>query len=334
MQRDPREQASTGSGRGIGASSVVPDGEPWSSAMEHARRDFLVYLRIECGLAASTLESYGRDLRELLRDLTSAGVVEPGQITARVFAEHIVSLTRDRELAGTSVARHMATMRVFSRWLMARGLVESDPSELLDRPAVGRKLPGVLSPGQMRRLLEAPGADSGDGGRGLCVRDRAMLEVMYACGLRASEVGDLELSGYEPTASVLRVTGKGGKQRLVPMGVPASRRLDEYLGSCRPGLVRPDGRDRGRIFLSRTGRALERVAVWQIVKRHAKAAGLGHVHPHVLRHSFATHLLTGGADLRVVQELLGHADLSTTQIYTHVDRTRLREVHGRHHPRP
>jgi integrase/recombinase XerD len=136
-----------------------------------------------------------------------------------------------------------------------------------------------------------------------------------------------------PSLGALRVTGKGNKQRLVPMGTPARQALDEYLADCRPGLVRPGGKDKGRVLLSRTGRPLERVAVWQIVQKNARAAGLRSVHPHTLRHSFATHLLIGGADLRVVQELLGHADIATTQIYTHVDRSRLKSVHMKHHPR-
>jgi len=311
---------------------------PWSPALDHARGDFLVYLRVECGLSPATLESYTRDLRDLLLDLTAAGVASPDGITPRLLAEHVISLTRDRELAPASVARHLATIKVFSRWLVARGLLEADPSDLLDQPARWRKLPDVISPARMRRLVEAPQPPGGEGGAAdgalpLWRRDRALLELMYACGLRASEVGTLGLAEHDPKLGVLRVLGKGDKQRLVPMGEPAQETLGAYLEHCRPRLIRPDGRDKGRIFLSRTGRPLERVAVWQIVRKHAAAAGLGHVHPHVLRHSFATHLLIGGADLRVVQELLGHADLSTTQIYTHVDRTHLKDVHARFHPR-
>jgi len=183
----------------------------------------------------------------------------------------------------------------------------------------------------MRRLLRAPEEQGGP----LWRRDRAMLELMYASGLRASEVALVrEVDLNERTRTIL-VHGKGSKQRLVPVGRPALGAIEAYRVETRPELVRRGGgRDEGRLLLSRTGRPLERVAVWQIVRRCAAAAGLGPVHPHVLRHSFATHLLGGGADLRVVQELLGHADIATTQVYTHVDADRLRDVVRRHHPRP
>jgi integrase/recombinase XerD len=183
----------------------------------------------------------------------------------------------------------------------------------------------------MKKLLAAPSPEHGR----LWLRDKAMLELMYAAGLRASEVGDLAVDDYNATLDVLIVTGKGSKQRMVPIGKPAHDWTEQYLAELRPHLSRwDDGRDRGRLLLSHTGRPLERVAVWQIVRRNATLAELGDIHPHMLRHSFATHLLAGGADLRVVQELLGHADIATTQIYTHVDRSQLREVIRKHHPRP
>jgi len=168
----------------------------------------------------------------------------------------------------------------------------------------------------------------------LYLRDRALLELLYSCGLRASEVADLQVNDYKRALGVVLVTGKGDKQRLVPIGVPAQRAVETYLDECRPRVARDPGLAQDRLLLSRTGRPLERVAVWQLVKKAARAAGLQKVHPHVLRHSFATHLLAGGADLRVVQELLGHADIATTQIYTHVDRTHLKDVHRQYHPRP
>lgn len=303
---------------------------------------FGVYLRVECGLSRNTLAAYGHDLEVLLADLTMSGCAAPGDIDARRLVAHAAALRSRDHLAGSSVARHLATIKVFCRWLLARGFIEEDPSEALDRPTRWKKLPGVLSPREIKRLLEAP-SPTADGARlspraavevkmNLHLRDRALLELIYASGLRASESCDLALSDILETLGVLRVTGKGNKQRLVPMGEPAQGALREYLRHCRPVLCRP-GKDKGRVLLSRTGRPLERVAVWQIVKRHALAAGLRDVHPHTLRHSFATHLLIGGADLRVVQELLGHADISTTQIYTHVDRSRLKSVHTKFHPR-
>jgi integrase/recombinase XerD len=303
---------------------------------------FKVYLRVECGLSRNTLEAYGHDLEVLLADLTRAGCSGPGDIDARRLVAHAAALRSRDGLTGSSVARHLATIKVFCRWLLAREFVQEDPSQALDRPTRWKKLPGVLSPREVKRLLDAPSPTppgtklsaraASEAGLKLYLRDRALLELIYASGLRASESCDLVLSDVMETLGVLRVTGKGNKQRLVPMGEPAQGALREYLRQCRPVLSRP-GKDKGRILLSRTGRPLERVAVWQIVKRHAATAGLRDVHPHTLRHSFATHLLIGGADLRVVQELLGHADIATTQIYTHVDRSRLKSVHTKFHPR-
>jgi integrase/recombinase XerD len=294
-------------------------------------RDFLAYLRVECGLSANTLAAYGRDLRDLTADLVSGGVTSPGDITPRRLVEHLTRLRTEHGLASASIIRHMATIKVFSRWLVARGHAESDPSEILERPTKWRRLPNVLSPRQLKALIEA--ASPADDEQPLWLRDRAMLELMYASGLRASEVAAVGVNDFHETLGVVRVTGKGNRQRLVPVGKPAREAIQRYLRGCRATLVRPDGRDKGRLLLSRNGRPLERVAVWQIVRRNAATAGLKGVHPHMLRHSFATHLLAGGADLRVVQELLGHADISTTQVYTHVDRSRLKDVHRRHHPR-
>lgn len=295
---------------------------------------FTAYLRVECGMSANTLDAYGRDVRELLGHLAEQGVEEPKKITHRHLAAHITRLST-RGLAASSVARHLATIKVLCRWLEAMGRIETNPADYLDQPTRWKKIPGVLSPRQVRSLLAAPKPDpDGDpNAPPYWSRDRAMLELMYASGLRASEVGALGLDEVIETLGIVRVTGKGDKQRLVPMGTPAQQALAAYLEGCRPRLVQADGRDRGRVFLSRTGRPLERVRVWQLVKKYAAIAGLHNVHPHVLRHSFATHLLGGGADLRIVQELLGHADIATTQIYTHVDKDRLKSVHAKFHPR-
>ncbi len=306
-------------------------------SLEKLRRGFLTFIRIECGLSANTLAAYDQDLSEMLRDAAARGRAGAADLTPRDLSEHLAGLKSGRGLSGSSVIRHLATIRVFGRWLTSTGLVEENPAELLERPTRWRKLPGVLSPNQVKRLLAAPKPPfdlEHDTWPPLYLRDRALLELLYACGVRASEVATMELRSFHESLSVVLVTGKGNKQRIVPVGKPAADSVREYLQRCRPKLVREDGRDRGRLLLSRTGRPLERVAVWQIVKRNAAAAGLSKVHPHVLRHSFATHLLGGGADLRVVQELLGHADIATTQVYTHVDAKRLKEVHRRFHPRP
>ena len=293
-------------------------------------RECLTYLRVEAGLSSATLEAYRRDLRDLLGSLREAGVTGLDGLHAGHLADHLRDLHRTRGLQPSSIARHLATIRVFMRYLLANGHVSEDPSQVLERPMQWRRLPGVLSPLQMKKLLEAPD----EAHSRYWLRDRAMLEAMYAAGLRASETAGLAVTDFNPTLAVLVVTGKGKRQRLVPIGRPAREWIERYITEQRPELARfDDHRDAGRLFLSQSGRPLERVSIWQIVKRNAQLAGLHDVHPHRLRHSFATHLLSGGADLRMVQELLGHADISTTQIYTHVDRSRLRDVMRRHHPR-
>lgn len=309
-----------------------PDLGDLPEGLRHAHGRFLTYLRVECGLLPNSLTAYGWDLRLALADLASAGVQELARVTPRNLTEHLAGLKSRRNMTGSSVIRHMASVRVFFRWAVAMGLVAKDPTTIFERPHRWKRLPDVLSPNQVRALLGAPGEDS-DAGPPMHLRDRALLELLYSSGLRASEAAGVMLDDVREELGVLRVTGKGNKQRLVPMGVPAREALAAYAKECRPLLLRPDARDAGRLLLSRSGRPLERVAVWQIVKRAAIRAGLRDVHPHTLRHSFATHLLMGGADLRVVQEMLGHADIATTQVYTHVDRTRLKSVHARHHPR-
>ncbi|MFT5422579.1 MAG: integrase/recombinase XerD [Phycisphaerales bacterium] len=304
--------------------------------------DYLVYARVECGLLPATLEAYARDLRDLMQDLADHGVNSVTDIGARHLSEHLRMLSRDRAAAPATLARHLATIKVFFRFLEANGKIESSPAAHLDQPTKWKRLPGVLSPKQMRTLVEAAREPDTPPGKQpvsppLWMRDRAILELMYACGLRASEVGALSLSDIMSEMRLVRVTGKGDKQRMVPMGTPAIDALARYFKDCRPLLITAERaaerRDKGRVFLSKTARPIDRVRVWQIVKRYAKLAGLGHVHPHMLRHSFATHLLSGGADLRIVQDLLGHADITTTQIYTHVDQGRLKEVIKSHHPR-
>lgn len=310
-----------------------PDPRTLPAGLDSARAGFLRFIRVECGLRPNSIEAYTRDLDELLHCAAVAGADTPEAITPRLLSDHLRSLSAERGLAGSSVIRHLATIRVFCRWLAATGMIAENPAAILERPTRWRHLPDVLSPSQLRSLLAAPSPDHDDSPAGLWMRDLAMLELMYASGLRATEVCTLSREDAVLEAGIVRVTGKGGRQRLVPMGTPAVGAIASYLDECRPGLVREHHGHTPELFLSRTGRPLERVAVWQIVRRWAAIAGLNGVHPHVLRHSFATHLLSGGADLRVVQELLGHADISTTQIYTHVDGTRLRAIHKRFHPR-
>ena len=303
---------------------------PATPELDRAITGFMAFVRVEAGLAASTLEAYARDLEEMRAHLGALGVPSPGAVTVEHLAAHLRFLSRERALDARSIVRHLATIRVFFRWMHANMRIERDPARLLERPTTWRRLPGTLTPGQMKRLVEAPSPDHGS----LWVRDRALLELMYAAGLRASEVGALRLNDYEPTLAIVKVTGKGNKQRIVPVGQPAVAAVGRYLAELRPHLARHgDGRDGFRLLLSHTGRPLERVAVWQLVRKYAAASGIRGVHPHLLRHSFATHLVSGGADLRVIQELLGHADIGTTQVYTHVDRSHLRDTIAAFHPR-
>jgi integrase/recombinase XerD len=295
-------------------------------------KEFTTYLRVEAGLSPATLSAYGADLRDLINHLIDCeNTHDLAAVKPTHLAHHVQYLHRERHLEPSSIARHLATIRVFFRFMHANGRISQNPARLLETPTRWKRLPGVLSPRQMKELLASPTPATGK----LWLRDKAMLELMYAAGLRASEVGALRLNEFNSTLGVLIVTGKGNKQRLVPIGKPALNAVQQYLTELYPFLTRfADNRHQNRLLLSNTGRPLERIAVWQIVRRLAKTTSLKGVHPHKLRHSFATHLLMSGADLRVVQELLGHSDIATTQIYTHVDRSRLRDVVRRHHPRP
>jgi integrase/recombinase XerD len=336
---------------GSATESALPPG------LAGAMPPFAGFIRVECGLAANTLEAYTRDVRDLLQYLHAKGRADMRSVVPRDLVDHLTDLRNNRKHSSATITRHLATIRVLFAWLAATGKIETDVSEHLERPTKWRRLPGVLSPREVKMLLASPterleaaaepdADEGGPGGRALSarmrelllIRDATMLELLYACGLRASEVATLEVRDYKQTLGVIIVTGKGDKQRLVPVGKPARIAVESYLATCRPELVRGDKRDKGRLLLSFSGRPLERVAVWQLVKKHAKLAmvqtGGKSVYPHLLRHSFATHLLSGGADLRVVQELLGHSDIATTQIYTHVDAKRLRDVQKKFHPRP
>ncbi len=293
-------------------------------------RSFLTHLRVEAGLAPLTLEAYERDLLDLFDDLSARGVTALDSIKPEHLFEHARFLSKTRGLEPNSIGRHVVTVRVFFRYLHATQKLPNDPARLLERPTKWKKLPHVLSPLEMRKLVEAPTGEHGE----LWIRDRAILETMYASGLRASEVGALRLNQFSDTAGALHVVGKGSKHRLVPVGEHALRWLRQWITESRAEFVQGDeARADHRLFVSVRGKPLERVAVWQLVKRYAAIAGLSKVHPHVLRHSFATDLLRGGCDLRTVQEFLGHSSVVTTEVYTHVDRSKFNEVLRRFHPR-
>ncbi len=302
-----------------------PRSAPPPSRFDPPVREFLGFCRIECGFAPATLRAYAADLRDLTDWLEARGRTDLAALRFEDLIEHLRSLG-ERGLEVSSIARHVATLRVFFRFLQSTGHLDHDPAELLSQPATWRRLPNVLAAEQIQRLLAAPQPQ-----QALFLRDVALLELLYAAGLRASEAATIQTDWLYFDLGVARVFGKGGKERIVPVGRPALQALRRYLDELRPRLLRPD-KPTDRLILSRTGSPITRVVVWQIVKRHAVRAGLRDVYPHVLRHSFATHLLAGGADLRVVQELLGHANIQTTQIYTHVDASRLKHVIEKYHP--
>jgi integrase/recombinase XerD len=297
---------------------------------EHLVLDFLAYLEFERGLSRNTLEAYRTDLlqfgRFLARRDLSALEARPGDVAD--FLAELAAGDVERPPASTAtVHRKTACLRSFYRHLRREGLLDTDPTATLSPPRRSRKLPHVLTRGEIDRLLSQP-----RGTEPAALRDRALLELMYACGLRASEAIGLELTDVDLDERVLRARGKGSKERVVPIGQAAVQALRTYLQRGRPGLVK--GAPEAHVFVNFRGGALTRQGLYKIVRRHAVTAGLAdRISPHTLRHTFATHLLAGGCDLRSVQEMLGHADVSTTQLYTHLSSQRLKDVYFRAHPR-
>jgi integrase/recombinase XerD len=286
-------------------------------------RDFLA---LESGHSANTVESYLRDLRRLGEFATSRGVRDPGRLS-RSLLRDFVYLLKDLGLSPASIRRGVSAIRTYYGFLVGEGRVKDDPSDRLESPRRGRVLPQTLSVQEVEALLGSPKVDLP-----LAWRDRALLELGYGAGLRVSELCALSLTDLLLSDNLVRVFGKGEKERLVPIGRSVIGAVSVYLHTMRPELDR--GKGRGRVLLNVRGGPLSRVGAWTIVQRATQRAGITkRVTPHTLRHTFATHLLEGGADLRAVQEMLGHADLSTTQIYTHVDREYLRSVHKQFHPR-
>jgi len=296
------------------------------TTMDGAVDAFLHYLVIEKGLVPNTIRAYGRDLNALADTLEEQGITDPRRIGPEALELHAVRLSK-RGLSATSRARMLSAIRHFHRFLEREGMGSHDAVERLVRPKIGRRMPGVLTLAQVESLLEAPEA-----GTPLGTRDRAMLELAYGAGLRVSELCGLRVDALMLDHGLVSVTGKGGKQRVVPFGRAASRALAAYLDHSRPYLLR--GRVSPFVFVNVRGGVISRVGFFKRLKAHARTAGIMRkVSPHVLRHSFATHLLEGGADLRLVQELLGHADIATTQVYTHVDTRHILEAHRAFHPR-
>ena len=286
---------------------------------------FLDGIWLESGLSANTLAAYRTDLLAFQIWLAKKGLTLE-QVTRADLLAYLAANVRSG-LSPRSSARHLSTLRRFYRYLLIQGSTQVDPTADVRSPVIGRPLPKNISEQGVEKLLSTPPRDTALGSR-----DRAMLETMYASGLRVSEVVGLTLNELDLTTGLVRVVGKGGRERIVPLGEEASESLREYLGQARSDLLKAQLTD--AVFVTRRGGPMTRQAFWQLIKRYAQQAGIGaEFSPHSLRHAFATHLLNHGADLRSVQMLLGHTDLSTTQIYTHVARARLQSLHGTHHPR-
>jgi integrase/recombinase XerD len=302
-----------------------PQPSPSPEVLAHLTA-FLDYLQAECGLSANTRAAYQRDLKRFLAFLLDQGTSRLSDLSPR-HMEAFVRCCIGEGLSVASTRRALAAVRMFCRFLVLQNVLASDVSSTVEAPKGWHRLPTVLDEPAVRMLINTPGGNQDK----LGLRDQAMLAVLYAAGLRASELAGLKLPDVNFNLGVLRVVGKGGKERIVPVARAALNLLEQYARAGRTGRAAGDVQN---VFVSRTGRPLTREDVFRVVRKHARASGTrGKVSPHTLRHCFATHMLSGGADLRVIQELLGHVDISTTQVYTHVDSQRLRAVHRKFHPR-
>ncbi len=295
-------------------------------SFDHLLDLYTNYLVVEKGLSSNTLESYTRDLARFFDALKGFGVTEIDAVDNTIILKHLISL-RKEGLGAKSRARHLVSIRGFFRFLVQEKVIEHDPSRLVDLPKTGLRLPDVLSADEVMSLLNAPDSNKPTG-----LRDAAMLEILYAAGLRVSELVSLKVMDIHLDVGYVRVLGKGDKERVVPIGTYAKSKIMLFLETARPLLLK--GIQSPYLFVARAGKPMTRQGFWKLLNKYAAGAGIRKkITPHSLRHSFATHLLEGGADLRAVQMMLGHVDISTTQIYTHVARDRLKQVHDKYHPR-
>lgn len=295
---------------------------------QEALAEYIIYLKIERGLSANTVISYKRDIEKYLTFLTEKKITQLDEVSRFEILDFLQTL-RQSGAADNSIIRMVSSLRKFHQYLKRESIVSDDPMQLIDTPKKASTLPKAISPQAVEQLLEAP-----DTTTPLGVRDRTILELMYATGLRISELVNLKLSDMHLTMGFIQTMGKGEKERIIPLGEIASQWLDHYLDGARVYLQDQSAEISEYVFLNSRGKGLSRQGVWKKVKQLALEAGIDqNVTPHTLRHSFATHLLENGADLRMVQELLGHADISTTQIYTHITKTRLKQVYSDYHPR-
>jgi len=290
-------------------------------------REYLASLKLERNLSENTIASYKNDLSSLVNFLTDSGINDPSEITSQRLNDFFGLLTK-LGLSSRSSARYYSSIKGFFGYLFSSSYLERNPMEKISAPKVSKNLPNVLNINEIENILSEP-----DVNKKLGLRDKALLETFYACGLRVSELINLKISDLFLNEEMIRVFGKGSKQRFIPIGSSAIKWIEEYLKSSRP-LLEKKAKSQHILFLNNRGTKLSRMGIWKIVKNYATLAGIKkEVHPHTFRHSFATHLLEGGADLRAVQEMLGHVDISTTQIYTHIDRDYIKQVHRDFHPR-
>lgn len=295
--------------------------------MDHLKQ-FLHYLSVERGLARNSLEAYERDLTAFLENLQNDQKVSDIKQVARVHIVHYMMKLRQAGRASSTVARTVTAIRGFFKFLAQEQVIEVDPAQHLETPKRDKKLPKVMDLGEVERLLEAPRRDEPTG-----IRDKAMLELLYAAGIRVSELVSLNIDDVNQGMGFVRCFGKGSKERIIPLGRIALEWLDRYIQTARPKLMKGRQADKA-LFVNRNGGRLTRQGFWKIIKQYGEQARIEkEITPHMLRHSFATHLLENGADLRAVQEMLGHSDISTTQIYTHVTKVRMKDVYNQTHPR-
>lgn len=288
---------------------------------------FLDYLRVECGVADNTIISYSNDLRKINRFCKSKGKNRMSEIKKEDLVQFI-GYQKRKDFSVSSISRSLAAVKSFFRFLVREKIIKEDPTSTIETLRLWKKIPEVLSSREINRLLSKPNIRNGKG-----LRDKAILELMYATGLRVSEISSLKINDVNLEVGFLKVKGKGGKERIVPMGKKAMHFLSRYINETRQEMLRNTSSD--AVFISSYRRQLSRQSIWKMIKFYLKKARVNKkIHPHTLRHSFATHLLEGGADLRSVQEMLGHSSISTTQIYTHINKSRLKEIHKNFHPRP
>ncbi|MFA5114498.1 MAG: site-specific tyrosine recombinase XerD [Candidatus Omnitrophota bacterium] len=288
---------------------------------------FLNYLSVERGLSRNTIISYQEDLHYYMDYLESKNINSLSR-TTRDDISNFMFFQKDKGLSANSVARRLAAIKAFYRFLVKERILKSDPSSLIDSPKLWKKIPDALSVNEVTKLLDQPNIRELQG-----IRDKAVLEALYATGMRVSEAANLKKDNVNLQVGFLRCIGKGNKERVIPLGKKSIKSIERYLAVGRPKILK--GRESEYLFLSRLGRRISRQSIWKIIRRYARQAGIKKpIRPHILRHSFATHLLERGADLRSVQEMLGHSNISTTQIYTHINKDRLKTIHRMFHPRP